>query len=72
MRFYFRLIPHKIPGSPMVGIMVRFCVLWPWASCLGILAWFGHLSGRAANVAEDIHFQAGLVFWHNPIKDVSI
>lgn len=34
----------------MVGVLVRFCVLRPWASCLGILAWFGHLPGRAANV----------------------
>lgn len=70
--FYFHLKPHKIPACPAVGVSVRFCVLRPSASCPGILAWFGHFSGRAANVEEDIPFLGGPVSWHNPIKDVFI
>lgn len=54
----------------MMGVLVRFGMLRHWASCLGILAWFGHLPGRAANVAEDVPSPAGLASWCNPIKDV--
>lgn len=52
---------------------MRFCALWPWASCPGGLAWFGHSPGRTANiVTENLPSITGLASCYDPIDDVFI
>lgn len=70
---FLLLISHKTPGNSKVGVLVRFCTLWPRASGPGSLAWFGHLSGRTVNVVtEDIPSTTGPASWYNPTEDAFV
>ena len=76
---FLPVTPHCTPGSPKEGrgkwaieILVKFYALWPGASCLGSLTWFGHLPSRITNVVrENPRSIADLASCYNPIDDVS-